>query len=153
MPATSKGPSHVTKAALCVHCSDIVSPHRDWQTNRDWRWCECGHAAVRWRDGARGLIEVTALHGSDHVRVLGINNLFLTAAVSTNPYSEDGRRNEKQWRALHELACERVEPNYLFHKDRRNCWVLVVRVGESGDVTFVPYAEARYPSPEEESSP
>jgi hypothetical protein len=135
----------MTKAVICVHCSDIVSPRRDWQADRSWRWCECDHAGVRWRDGARGLLEVTAVHGPDYVRVLGINNLFLQAAVSANPYSTDGGRTFEQWRALHDLACDRVETNYLFHRGKRNCWALVVRVGESGDVTFIDYADAKWP--------
>lgn len=132
----------MTKAALCVHCADIVAPHRDWRADRSWRWCECEHMGVRWRDGARGLLEVTALHGPEFVRVIGINNSYLQAAVSPNPHTGDAGRTAEQWRALHELACERVEPHYLFHRDQRNCWALVVRVGESGDVTFVDYGTA-----------
>jgi hypothetical protein len=133
----------VTKAALCTHCWDIVSPRRAWQTDRSWRWCECDHSGVRWRDGAKGLVEVTSLHGPDGVRVLGINNQFLECAVSSNPYADDGLRSAEQWRNLHELASERVEPHYLFHRDRRNCWALVVRPEESGDVSFVQYVIAK----------
>jgi hypothetical protein len=133
----------LTKAAICVHCSDIVSPHRDWVTDRAWRWCECDHMGVRWRDGAQGLIEVTALYGPDSVRVLGFNNMFLSLGVTANPASDTGTRTAEQWRALHDYTCDRVEPHYLFHKDKRGCWALIVRVGESGDVTFVPYGEAR----------
>jgi hypothetical protein len=138
----------MTKAALCVHCTDIVAPYRDWETNRLWRWCQCRHMAVRWADGARGLIEVTATHGPDYVRVLGISNLFLGMAVN-NLDSNGGGRSDEQWRTLHDFAAGQVGPNYLFHKDRRNCWALVVRPGESGDITFVPYADVYA----EESSP
>jgi hypothetical protein len=128
----------VTKAAICTHCSDIVTPYRNWQTNRAWRWCECDHMGVRWDDGARGLIEVTALHGPDHVRVIGLNNMFLTAAVR-----DGSRATAEQWRQLHAECARRVEPNYLFHADRRDCWALVVRTDESGDIAFVPFATAK----------
>lgn len=134
----------MTKAAICVHCSDIVSPRRDWQADRSWRWCECDHMGVRWRDGSKGLIEVTAMHGPDHVRVLGINNMFLGMAVTPTPTPTEPRTAE-QWRALHRITCEQVEPYYLFHKDNRDCWALIVKVGESGDVTFVDYADAKWP--------
>lgn len=123
----------MTKAALCMHCSDIVSPYRDWEANRSWRWCQCLHMATRWADGAQGLIEVTALHGPDHVRVIGLNNTFLTAAVvpSASAFTHE------QWRQLHSESADVVAPHYLFHKERRGCWALVVAVGQSGDITFV----------------
>jgi hypothetical protein len=130
----------LTKAALCIACSDIVSPRRAWQTDRSWRWCECKHMATRWRDGARGLIEVTSLHGPDGVLILGLDNAFLAEAA------RDGRDyGASHWRALHDRTCTEVDPHYLFHKDRRACWALVVAVGESGDVTFVQYADVEAP--------
>lgn len=130
----------MTKAAFCIACSDIVSPRRAWETDRSWRWCECKHAATRWRDGARGLIEVTSLHGPEGVRVLGLNNSFLVAAVK-----HGGDADWERWRALHAVSCSDIEPRYLFHTDRRACWALVVAVGESGDVTFVQYADVEAP--------
>jgi hypothetical protein len=130
----------VTKAIYCTHCDDILSPYRDWRTNRAWRWCQCDHAATRWRDGAQGLIEVTAVHGPDFVRVLGISNMFLGIAVQEP--EGGGTRTVEQWRKLHELCATSVDPYYLFHEDNRNCWALVVRVGESGDVIWVDGAEA-----------
>ena len=133
----------MTKAALCLNCADIFSPYRH-DTDR-WRWCACEGAGVRWRDGDRGLLEVTSLGGSDQVRVIGINNRFLAAAVSRNPYTADGSRSNEQWRAIHEDTCAEVEPHYLFHKDKRACWALIVAVGESGDVFFIPYPEAAGP--------
>jgi hypothetical protein len=129
----------MTKAALCVACWDIVSPRRAWQTDRSWRWCECGHTGVRWRDGAKGLVEVTSLHGAEGVHVLGLNNLFLTSAIQM---SRAGLTFE-EWRHLHELTSERVEPHYLFHADKRNCWALVVRPSESSDVSFIEYGTAK----------
>jgi hypothetical protein len=132
----------MTKAAICVHCWDIISPYRYWETDRRWRWCECEHAAVRWRDGYRGLLEVTTLHGPDHVRVLGINNSFLTAAIqSGSAFSPD------EWREFHTASTDAVAPNYLFHKDKRACWALLIAIGESGDVTYVPPGEVLTAAP------
>ena len=135
----------MTKAALCVDCFDIVSPRRAWQVDRSWRWCECENTAVRWRDGAKGLIEVTSLHGPDGVRVLGLSNLFLERAVQ-DPQSRGGLMAQ-DWRELHDACAKHIEPHYLFHADNRACWALVVRVGESGDVTFVPYGQAQAETP------
>lgn len=133
----------MTKAALCISCADLVSPYRDWDRDRRWRWCQCDEVGVRWRDGARGLLEVTALHGSDYLRVLGINNAFLQLAVWKYPDSPTGSRTAEQWRNLHDLTCTEIDPYYLFHTDNRNCWALVVRVGETGDVSFIDYPTAR----------
>lgn len=122
---------------MCVTCTDFVTPLRAWQTDRSWRWCQCRETGVRWRDGARGLLEVTSLHGPTSVRVLGLNNIFLQRAVITPQVR--GGLSFPEWRELHDTSCQAVEPGYLFHVDKRDCWALVVRVGESGDVTFVDY--------------
>jgi hypothetical protein len=134
----------MTKAAICVACSDIISPRRAWKTDRSWRWCECDHTGVRWRDGDRGLLEVTSFHGPAGVRVLGISNLFLHRAVA-DPEARGGLTDE-EWRELHHACAEHVEPHYLFHEDRRACWALIVRVGESGDVTFVDHGDVSPPT-------
>ena len=126
----------MTKAAFCLNCADIVAPYRHEDGGR-WRWCDCDAMGVRWRDGERGLLEVTSLGGPNHLRVLGINNNFLPAAVQTGPTC-----TPDEWRALHQNAAELVEAHYLFHKDKRACWALIVAVGESGDVFFVPYSDA-----------
>jgi hypothetical protein len=120
-----------------VQCSDIVTPHRDWRGNRSWRWCEGRHAGVRWRDGDQGLIEVTAVGGPEQVRVIGFNNVFLRAAVLDGPataYAGDSQR----WRQLHQESCREVDDRYLFHTSRRDCWALIMRPGESGDVAYIP---------------
>lgn len=127
------------KAAVCIDCSDILTPYHDWETNRKWRWCACGHMSTRWQDGRLGIIEVTAMHGLDHVRVLGLNNLFLFEGARLLV-----RHPDAWWRKLHEQSCdnEHIEPHYLFNEARRNCWAVLIRVGETGDVVFVPYKEA-----------
>jgi hypothetical protein len=131
----------MTKVALCISCSDIIAPYHHWQTDRRWRWCQCDGMAVRWRDGSRGLIEVTSLAGREYVRVIGLNNMFLEQAV--------GRQTPggAWWRQLHEDCAELVEPHYLFSKENRNCWAAVVRVDETGDVTFIDYQSARREPP------
>jgi hypothetical protein len=129
----------MTKAAICTACADIVSPYRDWQADRpwrSWRWCECEHVGVRWRDSARGLLEVASLHGAEGIRVLGLNNQFLTEAVRTPAADAAG------WRAWHAATCSQVAPHYLFHAQKRACWAVVVRPGESGDVFLMDYGEA-----------
>lgn len=130
------------KALLCLLCADVVTPHREWRTNPAWRWCEGGHAATRWTDGDRGLIEVTATHGADYIRVLGLSNTMIEATI--------GLRNagltDEEWRDLHTRSTDDVAPHYLFHKEKRGCWALIVRVGESGDVTFVPAGDVPRPA-------
>lgn len=128
----------MTKAVLCTDCFDIVAPYRDWQTNQSWRWCQCDHTGTRWRDGTRGELEVTSQRGPDGVRVLGLNNSFLEHAVRALP------RSPEEWRLLHQAAADSVPPNYLFHADQRACWALVVAVGESGDVHWLPYRLVRH---------
>lgn len=140
----------MTKAAICTQCSDIVAPYRAWQTDRRWRLCQCSQMMTRWQDGARGLIEVTAMGGPEQVRVLGLNNMFLGAAV------DDGRTlapvmDDAGWRGLHDACATVVETNYLFHKDRRACWALVVRIDASGDIIYVPWIDAWTYAPAEQS--
>jgi len=127
----------MTKAALCVSCFDIFAPYRDWQANRDWRWCQCGETGTRWIDGSKGLIELTSLHGPDSARVLGLANSFLVNAVRSR--SGGGQ----WWRDLHDRTTLEVADNYLFHRSKRSCWALVVAVGRSGDVHFTDYATVR----------
>lgn len=124
----------MTKAAVCTSCMDIVAPRRDWRKDRSWRWCECEHTGVRWRHGERGLLEVTSRDGIEGVRVLGLNNLFLVPAAGNGVNWQDA-----QWRTVHEVTCEDAGEHYLFGAGRRNCWALVIAVGQTGDVTFISY--------------
>jgi len=127
----------MTKAAFCLTCNSLVSPSGRWAegTDRPWTYCQCDHVAVRWRNGARGTLEVTALHGPEGVRVIGLNNAFLAAAVRAKDSDDAAHRQ------IHEITCGNA-PGYLFASERRNCWALVVKVGESGDVMWVNYDEA-----------
>jgi hypothetical protein len=132
----------MTKAAICSACWDIVSPRPRWQTDRSWRWCDCGEVGTRWRDGTRGLLEVTSLHGTGGVLVLGLANTFVHQAMLLR----SAELTAEEWRLLHQRICEQVEPQYLFHADKRACWALLVRPGESGDVFLMDYADARMDS-------
>lgn len=123
--------------AFCIPCSDFVAPFRAWQTNRAWRWCQCGEAGVRWRNGEAGLLEVTNRRDDrGAVRVIGIANTFLEAAIL------QPNRQPNGWRDLHQAVTEQVGSHYLFHAAQRACWVVVLRPGESRDAAFVSYAEA-----------
>ncbi len=149
----------VTKIVFCVACADFVAPYSvvgidpnhvgpgqpDYRRNRRvverrWRWCQCERVGTRWRDAEAGQLEVSALDGPSGLRIIGLNNVFLQMAVEQPP------AGHRQWRGLHELAAGSVGPQYLFHQERRACWAVVIAAGETGDVHFVPYAEASRPA-------
>jgi hypothetical protein len=142
----------VTKALICLACVDVVTPYRSGQR---WRWCQCGQAAVRWRNPERGLIDVTTVGGPRMIRVLGLNNQFLEDAVTAGirtPAAAD------HWQDLHQRHTTEVPHHYLFHAYRRGCWAVVIAVGETGDVQFVdPATVAGWPpdrpAPEETHTP
>jgi len=125
----------MTKAAMCTTCGQIVGPRPRWESDRAWTWCAgpCAHTAVRWRDGAKGLLEVTSLHGPEGVAVIGLHNGFI--AGLTRGLANSG------WRGLHEDVTD--APGYLFDKGNRDCWAVLTRVGQSNDVFFISYDEAR----------
>ena len=119
---------------MCTTCGQIIGPrprHADWSI---WTWCAkpCLHTAVRWRDGHKGLLEVTSLHGPEGVVVVGLHNQFLGALAEIT--------SDEAWRRHHERVTD--APGYLFDKSKRACWAVVTRVGQSNDVFFVPYGAA-----------
>lgn len=125
----------MTKAAMCLTCGQIIGPRprqADWSV---WTWCAppCSHTAVRWRDGHKGLLEVTSLHGEDGVAVLGLHN-GMVAGLTERP------ADASFWRALHDRVTD--APGYLFDKPNRDCWAVLVRPGESNDVFVMPYGQA-----------
>lgn len=125
------------KAAFCVTCCDIIAAWRDWRTNRAWRWCQCEQAGLRWVDGDRGRLEVTSRTGRGGVRVIGLNNQFLLGGIRQPPADSAG------WREMHTDTARRVGRGFLFHMLNRNCWAVIVRPGESADVTYVEFAQAK----------
>lgn len=126
------------KLAYCTQCSDFVAPYRDSGPQARWRWCVCDHMAVRWANSSRGHLEVTAMHGRDHVRIIGLSNLFLLKAVSGLPVGDDP---DEDWRVFHALVAEETPDHYLFSERRRECWAVVFRVGDTGDVKFIDYTD------------
>jgi hypothetical protein len=125
------------KAALCTTCGQVIGPRprqADWSV---WTWCAdpCAHTAVRWRDGHKGLLEVTSLHGPEGVVVIGLHNGFIAGLAEkvTEP---------EWWRSLHDRVTAEHSDGYLFHRSNRDCWAVLVRPGQSGDVFFIPYGDA-----------
>ncbi len=129
----------MTKALICLRCSDISAPYPD--PARGWRRCPCGAAASRWRDPAAGLLDIRSIYGPDNVVVLGLANPFLTAACTGRPWGDTDAVNE-EWRLLHDRVCEDIPANYLFSERRRQCWAVVIRPGETGDIRYVEGDEA-----------
>lgn len=116
------------KALFCADCSVIISG----PTDGSWRWCDCGNAAIRWTDPVRGKAEVWAENRRD-VRIIGLHNGMLQLPFETvgsmiNDW--DG------WRELHQHLADAVDPGYLFHADKRACWAVVIRPGDSNDTRY-----------------
>lgn len=121
-------------ALFCCACHDVVAPRR-WRDGPQWRWCECCHAGIR---RAGDGIEVTALGGPFAVRVLGLDDSFLAAAVATPP---GGYGADQAWRKMHACAAAAADPACPFHSSSRDCWAVIIRPGDDGaaGVTFVDY--------------
>lgn len=124
----------MTKAAMCTTCGQIVGPR---PRDEEWTWCAepCLHTAVRWRDPGRGLLEVTSLHGPGGVIVIGLHNGFIAGLAERVTEAE-------WWRNLHDKVTAEHSDGYLFHRNNRDCWAVLVRPGQSSDVFFIPYGEA-----------
>lgn len=73
-----------------------------------------------------------------------MNNTFINFALEQPPLKEGVSPEPygaEQWRAVHDLTCKAAD-GYLFSTGQRDCWALIVRPGESGDVFVIDYAEA-----------
>lgn len=128
------------KALFCLSCGDIIAPHRpQLLPDPRWRWCDCGASGVRWEDAERGLLQVTAVNGPEKLRVLGLANTFLETAAGRDDQAPGSTDTMEEWRLLHATVVENVPANYLFHESKRECWAVVIAVGETSDVEFVPY--------------
>lgn len=117
-------------------CGSVRSPRADGV----WTFCDCGQAAMRWTDPAKGLAEVWAADPGS-ARVIGMNNAMLMTDPPNGSRAEQGQA----WRDMHELSTRAVSPHYLFHADARACWAVIIRPGDTGDVTRVaerPYEDA-----------
>lgn len=114
------------KVLLCGECSAMVSG----PSNGSWRWCDCGNAAIRWIDAVRGIVEVWA-DVRELVRVIGFNNHMLELA-----YRPGGSLGDEMWRTLHAHTAHVIPERYLFHEDKRACWAVIFRPGETSDSRY-----------------
>ena len=115
------------KAILCLKCIDFKALLPTGEVR-----CHCGNVRGKWYDGERGLALVEGID-REAVRVIGMHNSFLLSARDVS--------GDAMWRAVIE-DITRNSPGYLFNADKRNCPVVIIRVGESSDVTW--YDNASY---------
>lgn len=90
--------------------------------------CKCGNMTARWLDPQRGTVRVKALDKSA-VRFIGLNNSFLSQTL----FAPDMTHHE--WRDLHAITCNQAS-GYLFHEGHRNCWAVLIKVGDSNDIAW-----------------
>lgn len=113
------------KALFCTLCFDI----RGLDPDGAWTPCRCGNMAARWIDANKGTVSVKATN-RERARILGMNNQMLTAAVNA------GSHDDECWKKKHDEATN--AKGYIFDKSARDCWACIVRVGETGDITWEP---------------
>ncbi len=111
------------KAMFCTLCGSIHSPG----VGGSWGFCDCGQAAMRWTDPRKGVAQVWA-RDPVSVKVLGFNNAMLT--------SEPLDIGDEKWRNRHKLSGLTIGENYLFSNTRRDCWAVIFRPGDTGDVAW-----------------
>lgn len=111
------------KAIICAEHGQIHI-HTFGQS---WTPCECGNVFAKWLDPDAGTV-VVAARVKERVRLLGLNNRYLEAALLGRNLSWE------RFRELHDMATE--APNFLFDKSRIACWAAVVEVGRSNDVRW-----------------
>lgn len=115
------------KALVCGACGDIQALQVEWRT------CQCGNTSAHWTDPHAGTAEFRARDRS-RAFLLGLSNRLLMPALR-------GQLGMFQdFRAAHEAATE--EPGYVFDKSRGGCWAVVVRVGQTSDVTWAEDGES-----------
>jgi hypothetical protein len=119
------------KALYCGACHDI----RGFDPAGASVQCRCGNTAGRWGDAAAGEV---LMQGRDKslVRVLGIGNAFLLYTFEYANSGAPGDHTDEEWRQFHQRAVEATDDGYLFNLNRRACPVVVLRVGDTGDVRW-----------------
>lgn len=70
------------------------------------------------------------------VRVLGIANGFLLYTFDYARSGPPGDHTNEEWREFHERAVKAAGDDYLFSLNNRACPVVVLRVGDTGDVNW-----------------
>lgn len=113
------------KLVVCFECSDYFSPGID-----EPKACKCGYTCAVWDDPAAGKLRVSSRLESGHLRIVGLMNGLLLASAAPKAMSDE------QWRTTVEGMLD--APGYLFDRSRRNCPVVMLRVGESNDVVYDP---------------
>jgi hypothetical protein len=127
----------MTKALVCAQCLDIqgLAPHGEWTT------CHCGACSARWVDAQRGTVSVRA-RDKTLPRILGLNNRFFVQAVEGFTHHEMVAAGG-EWEAWRKLHAESTDAKgYIFDKEFRACWACIIKVGETGDVTWEPEGSA-----------
>ncbi len=107
-------------ALLCRRCDDLrgLPP-----VQGDRVVCRCGNAWMWWRDAAARRAVVRA-DDREAVRVVALRDLLLDAP----------QMSDADWRHLHGEACR--APGSAGDSARRSCWAVVLRVGETADVSW-----------------
>lgn len=119
------------KALVCTKCMDI----RALEPNGAWTVCRCGNTEGRWLNPQEGQVRVRAKDRS-FVRFLGLNNRFLIRAIE-GPTTKELIASGGQWswwKKLHEFATD--AKGYIFDKQFRECWAVVIKVGDTGDIKW-----------------
>lgn len=110
------------KALACGACGDI----RALDPSGAWVGCRCGNVRARWLDPERGTAEFTGDYPSAFL--LGLNNRLLGPAL------QGGTTIFEDARKLHGAATD--APGYVFDKSKAACWAVIVRPGQTSDVTW-----------------
>lgn len=110
------------KIVMCLECGDMFSPGFV-----KVKHCECGYTFGKWQNPSAGTLDVYSKVGTGHLLILGINNDFITLAGKC--------KSDEDWKEGTAKILDAC-PGYLFHRNRRNSPVVLVRPGESSDVFF-----------------
>jgi hypothetical protein len=95
----------------------------------EWTPCSCGNVAAKWLNPMFGTV-VVAARDREKVRLLGLHNGYLTAAIAP-------ARTNLSWPEYQELHNDATNaPTYIFDKSRIGCWAAVARVGSTNDVRW-----------------
>jgi hypothetical protein len=126
------------KLLYCGRCGDIRAPDPHGEVTS----CHCGNVGARWEDLRRGILKVRAEDRS-LARVIGIHNELLQVSWERGVEAW----STEAWRKLHRDVTAEAH-GYLFHKDKRACWVVVIAPGESPDTSFEPWPTGVEEAPE-----
>jgi AraC-like DNA-binding protein len=115
------------KQIVCGLCNDFRAIAPKGQVS-----CRCGNVVGWWVNPERGIAKVYAKY-KEYARILGMHNTYLQFAFKEE--FENTPPTFEQWRRAHTLATELSE-GYLFHKDKIGCPFVLIKIGESNDVSW-----------------